>query len=140
MHMFIHLFIIPLILLMVQVKLGGITVWFSNVHWSVAAHLGCALLFFASLILWRKKVGSPAQHTLPRVQTLTKLVLWLLAINVYGTMLMGAIISSSHAGGVCGGLFSCAGEWLPADIDQLHQENCQTPLCSIPYTYLAMFL
>jgi heme A synthase len=44
-------------LLAVQIKLGAITVWFSNIHWSVALHLGTAMLFFGSLVVVKRLVA-----------------------------------------------------------------------------------
>lgn len=111
---------ITLALILVQVKLGGITVWFSNIHWSVAAHLGCALLFLAALALWRKKFIT---HQTPQQKlTFSPAILgslWVFAGLVYITLLVGAMVSSSHAGPACGGLFACHGNWWPEDWQQI---------------------
>ncbi|MCA3244042.1 MAG: COX15/CtaA family protein [Alphaproteobacteria bacterium] len=114
-------------LLAVQIKLGAVTVWFSNIHWSVVLHLGNAMLFTLALfwLWWRQRVPAPA------VRAKAPLILWGLAVAapvlVWLTMLMGAAVSSSHSGGVCGGLFSCAGVWLPSpkvDVGQhIHMQH-----------------
>lgn len=48
-------------------------------------------------------------------------------VCVWLTMLMGAAVSSTHSGGVCGGLFSCAGVWMPSpkvDVGQhIHMQH-----------------
>lgn len=114
-------------LLAMQIKLGAITVWFSNIHWSVVLHLGNAMLFTMALswLWWRQRVPAPAKRaTAPKI-------LWALAIAapvvVWVTMLIGAAVSSSHSGGVCGGLFSCAGVWMPSpkvDVGQhIHMQH-----------------
>jgi heme a synthase len=115
------------LLLMVQIKLGAITVWFSNIHWSVVLHLGNAMLFTGALfwLWWRTRVPLPTQRVA------ASRWLWGLAIAgpilVWFTMLIGAAVSSSHSGGVCGGLFSCAGVWMPSpkvDVGQhLHMQH-----------------
>jgi len=114
-------------LLAMQIKLGALTVWLSNIHWSVVLHLGTAMLFTMALfwLWWRQRVPVPATRvTAPKI-------LWALALAapvlVWLTMLMGAAVSSSHSGGVCGGLFSCAGVWMPSpkvDVGQhIHMQH-----------------
>ncbi len=115
------------LLLAIQIKLGAVTVWFSNVHWSVVLHLGNAMLFTMALfwLWWRARVPAPA------VRFKASGWLWSLAIAgpmlVWFTMLVGAAVSSSHSGGVCGGLFSCAGVWMPSpkvDVGQhIHMQH-----------------
>lgn len=104
------------LLLLVQVKLGAITVWFGNVNWSVALHLGTAMLLFAALVTHRRAAAAgpgpyKAGHTPATITTL----LYVTAATVWLLMVVGAFVSSSHAGGLCGGLFACDGAWLPAD-------------------------
>lgn len=105
-------------LLGVQVALGGLTVLKANINWSVVLHLGTAMLFFASLVWLRRAAAAGpgrAEHPTPAPM---RAAIIAFAITVWLTMLAGAYVSSSHAGGVCGGLFSCGGEWLPADLAQ----------------------
>lgn len=113
-------------LLAVQISLGGLTVLKGNIHWSVAAHLGTAMLFFASLVWLRRRAAIHAAGVVSAPLTLSRpviLAFGLFALLVWSTMMVGAMVSSSHAGGVCGGLFSCGGEWLPADWSQLWHMN-----------------
>ncbi len=119
--------ILATLLLIIQIKLGAMTVWFSNLHWTVILHLGNAMLFTMALcwLWWRTRVPSPNQPA--KISPL----LWGLAILgpalVWLTMLIGAAVSSTHSGGVCGGLFSCAGVWWPSpqvDVGQhLHMQH-----------------
>lgn len=123
---------VPFILLMIQVKLGGITVWLSNINWSVALHLGCAMLFFGSLLVWRRLVARPSASKRMNVPSAFYMLAWLFAVNVFLTMIMGAMTSSSYAGGVCGGLFDCQGSWFPTDaLQQMHMVHRFLALASV---------
>lgn len=107
------------VLIIIQVLLGGLTVYLSNIHWSVALHLGTAMLFFGSMVALRR-VSSQVKRKALKVSKKWKITLIIFTVFVFCTMILGAIISSSFAGGVCGGLFSCMGSWMPAeDIYQL---------------------
>lgn len=103
---------LPLVILAVQIKLGGLTVFLSNIHWSVALHLGGAVLVLSSLLWLVRPQAAPA---------LPKLAWWGLAafaVAVFITMLMGAMVSAGHFGGVCGGLWVCLGSIWPDDFGQ----------------------
>ncbi|MDE0723453.1 MAG: COX15/CtaA family protein [Alphaproteobacteria bacterium] len=109
-------------LLAVQIKLGAITVWFSNIHWSVALHLGTAMLFFGSVIVVKRLVaqGENMNRGTFDVPVRAKVMTWVVFVAVFLTMIMGAMVSSAYAGGSCGGLFSCMGNWMPSeDFQQL---------------------
>ncbi|PZP39083.1 MAG: hypothetical protein DI585_05310 [Pseudomonas fluorescens] len=101
-------------LLTVQIGLGGLTVLKSNIHWSVVLHLGCAMLFFGALAWLRRAVASEGVREPVAAPVATRLSIYAFALIVWTTMLIGAFVSSSHAGGVCGGLMSCAGDWMPS--------------------------
>lgn len=107
------------LLLAMQIKLGAVTVWLSNIHWTVALHLGNAMLFLAALAWLRREVASGGQRTPPPVPALMPALIVGFAALVWVTMIIGALVSSSYSGGVCGGLMSCDGQWLPADWQQL---------------------
>jgi cytochrome c oxidase assembly protein subunit 15 len=107
------------LLLAVQIKLGAVTVWLSNIHWTVALHLGNAMLFLAALAWLRREVASGGQRTPPSVPPIMPALIVGFAALVWVTMIIGALVSSSHSGGVCGGLMSCDGQWLPDDWQQL---------------------
>ncbi len=106
--------LVTLGLLSVQIGLGGLTVLKSNIHWSVVMHLGTAMLFFGALAWLRRAVASGGTRDAVAAPSLTKVLIYVFALMVWGTMLIGAFVSSSHVGGVCGGLFSCAGQWMPS--------------------------
>ncbi|RYG59968.1 MAG: heme A synthase [Alphaproteobacteria bacterium] len=108
-------------LLAVQIGLGGLTVLKSNIHWSVVMHLGTAMLFFGALAWYRRAVASAGSRDSINAPTSTKLLVYIFAALVWATMLIGAFVSSSHVGGVCGGLFSCAGNWMPSPKQDLGQ-------------------
>lgn len=110
--------------LLVQIGLGGLTVLKANIDWSVVLHLGTAMLFFASLTWLRRAVASGGQQEPVAAPLITRLVVYAFAFVVWSTMLVGAFVSSSHSGGVCGGLFSCAGQWAPVDLQQhMHMQH-----------------
>ena len=53
-----------------------------------------------------------------------KIALGVLTLSVLMTVLIGGMVSSSHAGGVCGGLLSCQGVWIPEDFSQfIHMKH-----------------
>ncbi len=103
------------VLLLIQVKLGALTVWMDNIHWSVALHLGNAMLFFAAIETLRRISSLPDTLEIHVVSKWPQIAFWVFAACVWMTMILGAIVSSSHAGSVCGGLPNCTGEWFPKD-------------------------
>ena len=111
-----------LLALLSQVKMGGITVWLDNINWSVALHLGNAMIFYSLLIAMIAAAVRPANVKPIAAPIQTKLLFVLGYLMVYFTMLAGAMVSTSYAGGVCGGLFDCAGTWWPEDdaVQQIH--------------------
>lgn len=124
-HAHMHLEFPPLLaaiaLLVVQIGLGGLTVLKSNIHWSVVLHLGTAMLFFASLAWLRRAAASNGLRAPVPAPATTRIIIYAFALLVWLTMLIGAFVSSSHSGGVCGGLFSCAGNWMPSPAVDLGQ-------------------
>jgi heme a synthase len=132
------------LLLIAQIKLGAVTVWFGNASWSVVLHLGNAMLFASALfwLYWRTRFATPT----PRAAV----PLWgwgvfgLMPVLVWLTMIIGAAVSSGHAGGVCGGLFSCAGVWMPspkADVGQhLHMQHRLFALLTFAYSIVLIII
>lgn len=110
--------------LIVQISLGAFTIFQANSPLSVALHLGTAMLFFASLVWLRRAIAAKGKPTpLPTAKAM-RILLITFAAFVWCTMVLGALTSSGHAGGVCGGLFSCAGQWFPADPAQhIHMQH-----------------
>lgn len=105
-------------LLALQVKLGALTVWLGNIHWTVAIHLGNAMLLLACVLWLRRMLAAWGHGALPTDDKPMWVITFLFAGLVWVTMMVGAFVSSAHAGGLCGGLFDCAGTWLPDDLGQ----------------------
>lgn len=97
-------------LLLVQGGLGGVTVLDRNSPWSVALHLGTALLLLATL-LWITVRSGPRSPEQP-VSRLAPLALgaWLLAL---ATMLTAAITAKSGASLACSTWPLCDGALVP---------------------------
>lgn len=113
--------VLSLLMLVSQVFLGMVTVNMSNENWTVALHLGNAMILFGLLVTWRRlaALGGEKSESVD-VNWKGKAVLWVITLSVFLTMLLGAMVSTSYAGGSCGGLFSCHGEWMPkGDLGQL---------------------
>jgi cytochrome c oxidase assembly protein subunit 15 len=106
------------VLLAVQGLLGGLTVLKANVPWSVAIHLATAMLFFASLLWLRREVAAKGQKKPLQTSQFVRVFVWVLAGLILLLMTVGGYVSSSHSGGVCGGLLSCGGDWFPKDLQQ----------------------
>ncbi len=129
---FFKVTILSFILLFSQVKMGAVTVWFSNINWSVALHLGNAMLFLATLVVLRMLTSRPVNPQGIQVSRGFKGMLHGFTFVLFCTMIMGAMVSSSYAGGVCGGLFSCQGQWWPSvTTEQLHMLHRALALITI---------
>ena len=110
---------VAVLLLFVQVGLGGLTVLKGNVNWSVAIPLGTAMLLFGALAWHRRAVAAgPPPYNAQRAPGKVAAMAVALPALALLLMMVGAFVSSSHAGGICGGLFSCDGQWWPADLGQ----------------------
>jgi len=104
------------ILLAVQAKLGGITVFDANSPWSVAVHLGNALVVFA--VMARLFVASFPRPATPMGEAprLMAGAAWLAALL---TMVTAAVTAKSGASLACYTWPDCNGAWLPALDDPL---------------------
>lgn len=114
----VKLIVSACIVLALQIKLGGLTVFLENIHWSVALHLGGAMLFFGLLAATRWRLAQAVKNAyfaIPAAPEKVRYTCFGFTALVLITMLMGAMISSAYAGGVCGGLFDCLGSWWPAE-------------------------
>jgi cytochrome c oxidase assembly protein subunit 15 len=128
-------------LLTIQICLGGLTVLESNIHWSVVLHLGTAMLFFGSLVWLRRAVASGGVREPVTTPLATRIAVYLFPVVVLATMLIGAFVSSSHSGGVCGGLFSCGGSWAPADLGQhMHMQHRFMATATVVLSIILMIL
>lgn len=128
-------------LLVLQISLGAFTIFQANSPLSVILHLGTAMMFFAALAWLRRTVaaggrGVPMQ--VPAPVSGTVLLLW---GAVWVTMLLGAFVSSSHGGGVCGGLLLCDGQWNPADVQQhAHMQHRYMALVTVVLSLVLLVL
>jgi heme A synthase len=107
-------------LLAVQVLLGALTVWKLLHPAVVSSHLGVALLFFVALLsialgarALAREGGPPERHAAaPRPAGLLP-SLALVTGLVYVQAVLGAVVSTSHAGLACPDWPACNGTWLP---------------------------
>jgi cytochrome c oxidase assembly protein subunit 15 len=133
---------VALLFLVSQVLVGGLTIKMSNLHWTVALHLGNAV-FVLSLLVWLFMASSrsPSSSGI-EVNPPIKWAFFVMLTLVFVTMIMGAMVSSAHAGGSCGGLFSCQGSWLPqGDFQQfLHMKHRYLALTTFAWSIVLMVL
>lgn len=138
---YFKLTIAALLLLATQVKMGAVTVWLSNINWSVALHLGNAMLFLSAVILLRMAASRSVDSVGLEASTKFKVSLYALAVSVFVTMIMGAMVSSSYAGGICGGLLSCQGTWLPELMtERLHMSHRLFAFITLALAVVVMIL
>lgn len=99
-----------LLLLLSQGALGGVTVLDRNSPWSVALHLGNALLVLVTLLLMVVRTGPAVAGPLPRglglLAAATTLVVWLAMLSAAMTTKMGAALA-------CATWPSCDGVLVP---------------------------
>lgn len=132
-----------LVVLFLQVKLGMVTVLFANIHWTVAIHLGNAMILFSLIVIARKRIATLHDSKNEIIPTSRKfrVNLWILWFVTFFTMLLGAMVSTSHSGGVCGGLPLCHGEFMPKGDFQaiLHMKHRLYAFITVLVT-LALFI
>ncbi len=108
----------------VQALLGALTVWKLLSPAVVSSHLAVGLLLFATLLVFtlvaRREAG-PAPAARPRPEPMAEAprpagLLTLFAVGTglaYGQMLLGGLVSTSHAGLACPDWPTCNGQWFP---------------------------
>jgi cytochrome c oxidase assembly protein subunit 15 len=97
------------LLLLVQASLGGVTVLDQNSPWSVALHLGTALVLFSVIWLLFERSGEPSSG-LEGPGRVLSLIVWLLAL---GAMVSAAVVTKSGAQLACGAWPLCDGAIVP---------------------------
>jgi heme A synthase len=97
------------VLLLVQAGLGGVTVVDQNSPWSVALHLGTALLLLSALCLIFARTGPAPVRPAGGVGPLS-VALWLMAL---GGMVSAAMTTKSGAALACSTWPLCDGALLP---------------------------
>lgn len=98
------------VLLLVQVTLGGITVLDQNSPWSVALHLTTALLLFSTMwLIFERAAERPATLLTTGLKPLA-LVGWLLLL---ATVASAAVMSKSGASLACSSTLLCEDSLLP---------------------------
>ena len=104
------------VLLAIQAKLGGITVFDANSPWSVALHLGNALLVFAVMARLFVAAGPRPTAAMGEGPRLLAAAAWLAALL---TMVTAAVTAKSGASLACYSWPDCNGAWLPSLDDPL---------------------
>ncbi|TVQ33734.1 MAG: heme A synthase [Geminicoccaceae bacterium] len=103
--------VLLLVLLLIQAKLGGITVFDANSPWSVALHLGNALVLFAVMVKLYVAAGPQPQRPVGEAPRLLAAATW---VALLMTMITAAVTAKSGASLACATWPSCNGEWLPS--------------------------
>jgi heme A synthase len=98
-----------IVLLLIQAGLGGLTVLDQNSPWSVALHLGTALVLLSALCLIFERAGATPHPTSVPARTLSG-VLWLVAL---GAMVSAAMVTKSGASLACTSWPLCDGALIP---------------------------
>ena len=86
-----------IVLLLIQAGLGGLTVLDQNSPWSVALHLGTALVLLSVLCLIFERSGRPPHHVAAAARTLSGVV-WLVTL---GAMVSAAMVAKTGAALAC---------------------------------------
>lgn len=99
------------VVFVLQVSLGGLTVFLANSPWSVVVHWGTAMLFLAGLTALAVLAIVRPRHIVIRHSVLGG-VLSVCLVLAFAVMCAGAYVSSSGAGLACSTLPACdGGSW-----------------------------
>jgi heme a synthase len=98
-----------IVLLLIQAGLGGLTVLDQNSPWSVALHLGTALMLLSALCLIFERAGATPHPASGSARTLSGVV-WLVAL---GAMVSAAMVTKSGASLACTSWPLCDGALIP---------------------------
>ncbi len=108
------------VLLLVQKALGGVTVLDRNSPWSVALHLGNAMLVLATILWIAVRAGEPVAGSRPAGLSALAAACWLLVV---ATITSAAIVAKSGAALACSTWPLCDGHLLPDLGDSLIRAN-----------------
>ena len=99
-----------LLLVGMQIVLGGLTVRTELTAWLVVAHLGTAMTFFATLVglTLRAWTGDP-----PPQRTALRTWSWITLAATFGLVLLGGYVGATEAGIACPDWPLCYGRILP---------------------------
>src|SRR5256712_1220690 len=103
---------LALILVVVQIGLGGLTVRHELTAWLVVAHLGTAMAFFATLVVI--VVIAMTGQAAPRQDDAFRTLAVLTLAATYGLVLVGGYVSASGAGLACRDWHLGYGQLLPS--------------------------
>jgi cytochrome c oxidase assembly protein subunit 15 len=98
-----------IVLLLIQAGLGGLTVLDQNSPWSVALHLGTALVLLSALCLIFERAGATPHPVSVPARTLSGVV-WLVAL---GAMVSAAMVTKTGASLACTSWPLCDGALIP---------------------------
>jgi heme a synthase len=98
-----------IVLLLIQAGLGGLTVLDQNSPWSVALHLGTALVLLSALCLIFERAGATPPPVSVSARTLSGVV-WPVAL---GAMVSAAMVTKSGASLACTSWPLCDGALIP---------------------------
>jgi heme a synthase len=108
--------LIAIVLLIIQVILGGLTVMNLLSPHFVTVHLGVGLLFFTTLVLMLVQ----SRGVYFQLESDTKSCLYGLAaltsLAVFAQVLLGGWVASNHAGLACPDFPMCQGQWIPDNL------------------------